>query len=354
MRIVKRNIPLLIVLLLAIITFIVGLLFKSDHYFTEKVYSQNIYPHMAAFLSSFSSLFSFSIDDVFYILLILFIPVSILLLVLKKLKWRILVKCLLLILGLSYIGFYWFWGFNYYRIDIHQRLGVEKSVPELEVFKKVFAQVIENANNSYINADTIEVLKYQKLHEESFKNLSDFLKLKYPSGKRRVKEITFSDFFAKATIAGYFGPFFNEVHVNKNLSKWDVPLVTAHEMSHQFGITSEAEANFYAWIICINSSDKFDRYSGWLFVLNNFLYQANGVYSKDELLSKIRPEVVSDLRRRIQHWNSFRVENIDKVASRVNDAYLKSNDVKKGIKDYNAVVQLVVDVYLSNGDSFAF
>lgn len=347
-----KNTPLLIALVLTIITLITNFVFKDDSTLTEVYYSNGFYPNYVSYLSYFSNLFPFSLADIFYIFLILFFPVSIILVLFKKLKFTQVFKHTIIIILFSYVLFYWFWGFNYYRQNIHDRLDFTKSTPNTKNFKQVFDLVISKTNEAYFIKDSLSVLNYQIIHENTFLNLNTELKLNYPTGKRRVKYITFSDFFAKATIGGYYGPFFNEVHVNKYLSKWDIPMVVAHEMSHQFGITSEAEANFYAWRVCSKSEDNFANYSGWFYILNKFLYQAGGIYSKEELLRKIKPEVISDIRSRRMHWEKLRNDKIDRVANKVNDAYLKSNNVKKGIDDYNAVVQLIIDFYLSNNRSF--
>jgi hypothetical protein len=48
--------------------------------------------------------------------------------------------------------------------------------------------------------------------------------------------------------------------------------------------------------------------------------------------------------RRIQkHWESLRNEQVDKAAGKVNDAYLKTNKIEKGVEDYFGVVQFVMD-----------
>jgi hypothetical protein len=44
-----------------------------------------------------------------------------------------------------------------------------------------------------------------------------------------------------------------------------------------------------------------------------------------------------------KHWESMRNERIDIAAGKVNDVYLKTNKVEKGIDDYFGVVQFVMD-----------
>lgn len=53
--------------------------------------------------------------------------------------------------------------------------------------------------------------------------------------------------------------------------------------------------------------------------------------------------MINDIREMQQHWERMRNEKIDKVAGKVNDVYLKTNKVKRGIEDYFGVVQFVMD-----------
>jgi hypothetical protein len=60
-------------------------------------------------------------------------------------------------------------------------------------------------------------------------------------------------------------------------------------------------------------------------------------------VNQINKPVIDDIRKVQKHWESMRNERIDKAAGKVNDVYLKTNKVKKGIEDYFGVVQFVMD-----------
>jgi hypothetical protein len=167
--------------------------------------------------------------------------------------------------------------------------------------------------------------------------------VKYPQGHRRPKPITLSNFFAKASIAGYYGPFFSEVQVNDSLLTIEYPQVLAHECAHQFGVTSEAEANFYSWLVCTQSESDQLRYSANISMVSYFLSQARHLHSFANLVHQINKPVIDDIREIQKHWEALRNEKIDKVAGKVNDVYLKTNKVEKGIEDYFGVVRFVMD-----------
>jgi hypothetical protein len=194
-----------------------------------------------------------------------------------------------------------------------------------------------------VKVDSLDMARIDSLVEASYQQLAPFLEIDYPAGVRRAKPITFSGFFAKATILGYYGPFFNEVQVNKHLLPIQYPLVLAHEKAHQLGITGEAEANFYAWLVCSNSPDRVLQYSASLYLLRYFLNEAYQLEAYPELVKQISEPVKADFQRIREHWLLLRDVTIDDYASKVNDAYLKTNKVEQGIDDYSGVVKYVMD-----------
>ncbi len=327
----------------ALLTFGLTELFTRYPAFTEIVYSQTIFPAIASFLSFFSQWVSFSLDDAFYALLIAFILTITLLAILRKIKFRKFLLLLFQTLAICYALFYWLWGFNYYRNDVNNRLSITKAQPDSVQFVKVLESLINETNRSYCLFNDVSKPEISREVESSYQKLAPFLKLTYPQGVRMAKPITLSAFFAKASIAGYYGPFFSEVHLNDNLLMIEYPQVLAHESAHQFGITSEAEANFYSWLVCSRSDSKYLRYSGNINTLTYFLSQAKRLHCFPELIHKIDKPVVNDIRIIQQHWEQMRNEKIDKVAGKVNDVYLKTNKVKRGIEDYFGIVQFVMD-----------
>ncbi len=346
----KKNFKSSIPVALALMTFFIGLFFSSHRNMTEIIYTHPVYPKLAAGLSFFSSLFPFSLFDSVLTLLFLVLLICLFLLFLRKIGIRIFLLRLIHVVCVIYTVFYWFWGFNYYRQSAEDRLDLPVAKVDTVQFKEVLQQLVLEVNKNY-SKDSIDVQSAAKINESTYKDMADMLGLEYPCGNRRVKYITFSSFFAKAGIGGYFGPFFNEVHADKYISKWDVPMVVAHEMSHQFGITSEAEANFYAWLICTHSDNQFTRYSGWLYALTSAFRQAGSAMDLKQLVKQVKPEVIEDIKSRNEHWKNLRNKKVDAVMTKVNDTYLKTNKIKKGIKDYGGMVQLIMDVYQSDKEN---
>jgi hypothetical protein len=328
---------------LALLTYGLTELFSRFPQLTEKVYSQTLYPVIAGLLSFLSNWASFSVDDLFYGLTAFFLITILVLTIFRKIKFGRFLLLVFQTLACCYVLFYWLWGFNYYRSGINQRLQISPSKPDTAEFVKVIEKLINQTNSSYCQFDSITKHDIEVLIESSYQKNASFLKIKYPSGTRTPKPITLSSFFAKAGIAGYYGPFFSEVHLNDSLLMIEYPQVLAHESAHQFGVTGEAEASFYSWLVCSQSESKQLRYSAHLNTLTYFLPQAKQLHNFKQLIQKINKPVFDDIRKIQKHWDGMRNEAIDKAAGKVNDVYLKTNKVEKGIEDYYGVVQFVMD-----------
>jgi hypothetical protein len=340
-----KNLRWLLLPLFAVFTFFLTELAARNSGWVEKYYTQGIYPVIATFLSHLSGLFPFSLGDLLYGFLMILPIIFILLLVFKRITWKFALKSALNILALVYILFYFLWGFNYYRNDLNQRLEMPEQKPDTENFIRVFESLVEQVNASQTDFENVSKTEIDSLVEISFEKWAPVLKLQYPLGKRRAKEITLSRFFARAGISGYYGPFFNEVHVNQYNLSVEYPFVLAHEKAHQFGITSEAEANFYAWMVCSQNESKHLQYSANLAIFRYFLYQGSGLEELPQIIEKLDEGVKTDFRKIRQHWQELRNEKIDMAASKANDAYLKANKVEEGIQDYYGVVKHVMDFY---------
>ena len=333
---------------LAAIVFVCTLLLRQQAEFVEKWYAQKVYPLIASLLSNISAIFPFSLDDLLYIFLLL-VPFLLLVLIFtKKIKWKAAGKFLINLLASAFILFYLLWGFNYFRSPLQDRLGINDREPNTEEFVQFVHQYIAELNRLHCDFDKIDKTETDRLIEESYQKLAPLLHFDYPMGKRYDKKITFSGFYSKSGITGYFGPFFNEVHVNKQVLPIEYPFVLAHEKAHQLGVTSEAEANFYSWLVCLNSSSQQIQYSAKLFISFHLFRQARGLEAYKKLVAEISPDVQADINKISEHWNKLRNATMDKTASKLNDAYLKHNNIKSGIKDYTGVVDHVMNFSLDS------
>src|SRR5664280_463857 len=317
----------------------------------EHYYSMRVYPFIAKFLSFFSSLIPFSLWDLFWVLIILLIISGLFLVVLKKIRFGWYFLHAMQVLALLYSFFYIAWGYNYFRPKIEKRQGWETPKADELIFRSVFDSVIMQSNNCYTSVSTSDYAEIDSLVEVSYSKNCLELGIRYPNGKRRPKTMLFSSFAGKLGVNGYFGPFFNEIHLDYYLLPVDYPFVLAHEKAHQFGITSEAEANLVAFVICIKSPDLRLKYSGYQSVLLYFLKDASHMKEYKEYLSKLNEKVIRDLKYRQKYYQGLESKNLSDVQTAVNDAYLKANKIDKGVKNYDQVVSLVISWYFNSNRS---
>ena len=107
--------------------------------FVENNYSNGIYPYIAKISRSFFGLFSFSVGDIIYGVVIFFI---IRWLWLRRKTWRREFKGNILTV-LSFFSVFYFlfnilWAVNYHRIPLNEKMGIDKQyeLEELVTFTK--------------------------------------------------------------------------------------------------------------------------------------------------------------------------------------------------------------------------
>ncbi len=334
--------------LLALLVFL-GLRFAVHHSnFVESVYSERFYPVIASSFSFLSRVVPFSLWDIFWVMILLVLTGAFVLVLFKKIKFRIYVLRALQLLALLYSFFYISWGYNYFRPKIESRLNWVNPPTGETYFSTVLDTLITETNKNHISFTAALYPKFDTLIEESYRKNAPSLGISYPNGTRKPKTMIFSSFFSKVGVSGYFGPFFNEIHLNRLNLPMDYPFVLAHEKAHQFGFTSESEANFVAFVVCTKSENQMVRYSGYQSILLYFLRDASRMKDYKEYLSKIDTAVIRDFHTRQKYYQGLESRNLSKMQTKANDIYLKANKIDKGVKNYNQVVSLVIGWYYNS------
>lgn len=341
MRIMKISWPFL----LAVLVFISTRIAISHSSVVEHLYSAGLYPVIAKLFSFFSNLIPFSIWDIFWVVIILLIISGIALVFFRKIKFTWYGLRILQLLALLYSYFYLVWGYNYFRPGIQERIGWKATESSEMVFRSILDSLIVQTNINYITVSSSDYTRIDKLVEESYHDQSAGLGIPYPNGTRRPKTMLFSTFYSKLGLSGYFGPFFNEVHVNKYVLPMDYPFILGHEKAHQFGFTSEAEANLAGFVICVKSDDQRLKYSGYLSLLLYFLRDASHTSGYRQYLSKIDKSVMNDIQFRQKYYDSLQNNTLSDMQTAANNSYLKANNIEKGVRNYNQVVSLVISWY---------
>lgn len=151
---------------------------------------------------------------------------------------------------------------------------------------------------------------------------------------------------------GYMGPFFCESQVNPDVLEIEYPYVTAHELAHLAGVTSEAEASWWGFDYCRKSANAAVRYSGYLSILSHVLSNAGALLPEEEFQAwkaTLCEKVKADYTASHTHWQEMRIGWLDKAQTWFYNLYLKSNGVSQGIKDYSGVVSMIMTMDAAGG-----
>lgn len=317
----------------------------------ESYYSVKFYPYISKFLRSIFDNFTFSIGDILYIFTLTIIVFKVF--KNRKMKIKKVIIDGLGILSFSYFIFHLFWGLNYYRTPLTQKLNLKINYSTEDLIKTT-KEIILLTNKVHfdITNDTEKVvslkLNFEDLKKEiniGYKNISKkypFLKY-YPSNQ---KKSLFSTPISYMGFSGYFNPFTNETQLNWHTPKNSQPITQAHEQAHQLGFAAENEANFIAFLATNENNNIFIKYSALTFALKHCL---NDLFIKDldsfnYLKSSVNYGVLKDFENRQKKWNYFK-NPLEPLFKKIYSKFLNFNNQKLGIKSYSYVVAHIVNYY---------
>jgi hypothetical protein len=324
----------------------------------ERVYIGVVYPRLLSALSSISRGVRFSFGETAISLLVIAICIYCvrvcILLVSHREDWPQLLKgTTIKALWLAAILLWCFlftFGFNYQRPLLFELLGYEQRKASALELQGLSAEIVRGVNENYLAAhaegrttpDSAEILA---LLRESFDTTRDFALL--PRGDfSSPKPAYYSGLLTRLGISGFYFPLTGEPHYNADAPDFQMPFSAAHEMAHQRGVARESEANFVAYLVCINSRDPFVRYSGYrngLGVLSE-LSRLEPEWARS-LARQLGPGYREDSRRAALFWAKA-AGTAGALSQRINDLYLRANRVKSGVNDYSGSTALIIGHYL--------
>lgn len=310
-------------------------------------YAFTIYPTVSCILSFISSFVPFSLQESFVVGIIAFgialIPIA------RRRKWSFgnwLSREFLLVLW-TFVWFYISWCNNYSRSNIFARTECAPKEYDQNDFYNFASGFIDSINLAW-TPDSIE--DYRAMEEEIKAFYSAVHKqygLAKPRSWHHPKPMLFEPIYSAVGVAGFMSPLFSESCVNSDMLKYDIPGVYAHEYSHLLGVSSEAEANWWAFQVCTASANRAIKYSGYWEVFPHVLNNARRLLPESEykeLVSKLRPEIIADNERSYTFYSAKHFPVIQEIRSKLYDIFLKSNSIPSGRKNYSEVVLLMMSL----------
>ena len=255
------------------------------------------------------------------------------------------------------IGILFVWNFaaGYYGTTLDQKLELERtksSADDLYQTAEILSGEIQTLSKEILFLeDGSSLMPY------SYKEMNQKLLLAYDrycedhafitSFYSRVKPVMLSDPMSYTHITGVYTFFTGEANINVNFPDYTVPFTAAHELAHQRGIAREDEANFIAFLVCMESEDPYIRYSA---CLNVYEYVLSALRSADKELYRASyaglPQTVRDEEEAYSRFfEKYRQNIAADVSESVNNSYLQSQGSAEGTRSYNMVVDLAVAYY---------
>ena len=322
--------------------------------FVETYYSRGLYVVLSKISRYLFGWIPFSVGDLFYLL----IAVLALRWVYKNYHrlWREPVWFFMDIaatLSIVYFVFNLLWGFNYYRIPLHESLNLQNEYTTEELIQTT-ERLIQKSNELHRQlgyADTVKIdLPYTQ--KEMFqKSINGYYNLEkeFPNlaySPRSIKKSGWSLGLTYMGYSGYYNPFSGEAQVNNLMKTYKFPVISCHEEAHQIGYARENEANFIATLATLHNDDPYIQYSGYIFALR---YCINEIARRDldkyeEILTTVNPGILKSYKEMRDFWASY-ANPFESLSKSFWDQFLKANNQSKGIMSYSYMVALVVNYF---------
>jgi hypothetical protein len=351
----KKNIKFILISLTPIILILNNIL-KGYPEFVEKNYSNSLNRWTRQIQNFFVSPFPFSIAEILYFSLIIVLLIFIVVLCVKIKRGGVLKQFINILTYLStlYVLFMFLWGFNYNRLSFDRIAGLKIERSTEDQLKGLCQQLIDKANNIRTKVSIspkgimVEKLGYKDVFNRATKGYEKAV-LSFPElggNYSKPKPILLSEPMSYTGITGMYMPFTGEANVNINIEDFMIPCTAAHEMAHQRGFAREDEANYISYITCSLNPDADFQYSGvMLALINSMNALANTDIEAYSVLHQQYSEgVKKDLEAEDNFWKKYSGK-IEKISSKVNNSYLKSNGQSDGTESYGRMIDLLLAQY---------
>ncbi|NNC70730.1 MAG: DUF3810 domain-containing protein, partial [Flavobacteriaceae bacterium] len=255
----------------------------------ETYYSNGIYPLISFVFRTILGWIPFSFGDIFYIIVGLFLLVSMYRFVkngFKNLKEKFFK--IGAFISVLFFFFHFLWGLNYHRNSLFETLDLEQKEYALDDLVHLSEDLIKKLREVHYQITQNDTLKVT-IKKSKIEILNDVSKgynavsKSYPHlqyAKKSVKKSLFSLPLTYMGFSGYLNPFTIEAQVDYLVPKHSLPMITSHEVAHQLGYASESEANFIGYLVASNHPDLYYQYSANLMAMR---YAVAATYGRDSI-----------------------------------------------------------------------
>lgn len=248
-------------------------------------------------------------------------------------------------------------GIAYYTTTLDQRLELDKKDVSASELAATAEWLIEEINSI---ADEIEFMDESSsimpytIRDMNGKLLNSYDKIsdKYDFINKltsHIKPVLLSEPMTYTFISGVYTYFTGEANLNTNAPDYSLVYTTAHELAHQRGIAREDEANFIAFLVCMESDDTYIRYCGYMNLFEYVLSALNQADAKlwETTYKKLDTRALYEIIACSNYYDKYRGNVVGEISGAINDAYLQANGTQ-GSVSYGLVVDLAVAYFHKN------
>lgn len=256
-----------------------------------------------------------------------------------------------------YVVFMLLWGLNYQKSSPAQsfHLSIDTSYSELQLDALSLDLISQlNLTRQNIPDSIIANLNYKQVFVQTLQEYKaiqtyyPFLHLENPVLKK-AHFPTWGDYLG---YMAFYQPITGEAIVRTDVPLLTLPYTSCHELAHQIGYASEAEANFIAFVVANESGDALFRYS---MLLQMFTYcqsehlaliAKTGNFEKWKTIvnrnkAMLDSKVIGD-RKKIKDFFIQRKHLLLPASTSLYDQFLQWNKQANGIKSYDEVLLWVL------------
>ena len=304
----------------------------------EAIYARGIYPVVGPIVAFLPGLLPVSLT----VVLILALPALALAgLIRTGLRWRrgelrlretceATLAVTIVVLALVFHGFYLFWGYNYLRPPLEQRLALVPSGGSAADSDEFARRMIEAAVAARVDAPPWDRAELDALVDEAIAAAVVELEGRPTPVVSPLKGDL--GFLAWQGTRGVISPLTLEAHVDFGLPPLTLAFSAAHEKAHLAGFARERDANFIAWYALTRAADPRLRYAAQLGVIWYFLNDATR-----PLAAPLEPDLQMLAAYDAEHVS----RRIQRASLEVYGVYLRANRMSAGVADYGQVGQLI-------------
>lgn len=269
----------------------------------------------------------------------------------RRAEWLKFVRRLANLLGGLAASFLLLWGYNYLDRGVADRMALERGT-EAEPIAEAYLETMERAyafRNQIHVLDTVTTIEDIDLNVHSNDItlwVSAILKpLGYPcQPEPKVVYLKPDGVLRRMSIAGIYNPWTGEANVDNANSSLPRIFTTAHELAHAYGVTSEAEANFVAYLACLSADHPAANYAAEYALWRSLAQEVTPSYPEEVVRALIESIPAGLQKDREAIWakaTNYR-GYFPAVTETMNDTFLKIQGIEAGVEDYNAFVGLVL------------